>query len=224
MVELSSFIRNTASPDGCGAKWRGPAPGEAATDGGWCGCRAPVDFVEAIHEELVGAEIGREHERAARHRANRVRVRAGLPRGVRTRSRVLHDRGRRLHPAIGADGKCRDAAAAVVGDERVRARRVHRDVAGAAAAAGLLVDARQPARVVDAEGHQRAGLRRTHRVGLADRVEHRLGRVPGQEARVDGLRDEHGLRQTRIRGIQREAVDAATRAIRVRAEIDRNHG
>ena len=203
IVEFSSFIRNTASPDGRSAKWRGPAPGRR------CNSRRPVwlqgarGFVESIDEQPVGTQIRGENERRLRdQRESSVRAHGSAAWGADQIPCAARP-PRRRHSAIGAERKRCDAAGSIVGDECVRAARVHRHVAGARAATGLLADSPQCARFFDLERHQRAGLRRAHRVRFADRVEHRPGRMPREEARVDGLRHEHRLGQTRIRAIQR---------------------
>src|SRR5207237_1392421 len=123
--------------------------------------------IEAIDENPVESEVGREGELARRVEIDRVRVRFLLARRVDARSLVLNEAGRLAEFAVLADGQGRHAAAAVVGDECILALPVECDVTRTAALGRLLIEQGQVAGLrVDGESADSAFLAR-----LADRVE-----------------------------------------------------
>ena len=73
---------------------------------------------KAVSHDLIEAEVGHEGDAARGIEVDGVRVGAFLPALVRARSLVAHDRDRGGELSIGADGKHRHGASAVVGHEQ----------------------------------------------------------------------------------------------------------
>ena len=134
------------------------------------------------------------------------------------------DGGRRLQAAVLADRQDGDGAAAVVRDERVAARLVHDEVAGARALGRLLVEEGEVARLrVDRERAHRARLRPLEARDLPHRVEEAAARVECEERGVLRLDGEHRLRHRAGGGVEGEPVDPTARAVGVGADVD-GHG
>ena len=188
------------------------------------GLEAALRRAEAVDEDPVGPEVGREGESLRGIEVDAVGVRLVLPCRVRSGSLVGADEGGGLQPPVRFDGQHGDVAPAVVRDEEGAAGLVHDEVAGAGPLRRPLVEQRQVARLrVDGEGTHRPRLRALEARDLPHRVEEAPARVEGEKGGVPGLRGEDGLRHGAAGAVEGEAVDPTARAVRIRADVD-GHG
>ena len=201
--------RQVAGP-GSGGEWRRPVGLERALRG-----------VEAVDEDPVGPEVGREGEALGGIEVDAVSVRLLLPARVRAGALVGAHRRGGLQATVGPDGQDRHGAAAVVRDEDVSARLVHDEVAGPRPFRRLLVEEREITGLrVDREGAHRARLGALEARHLPHRVEEAAVRVEGEERGVLRLGRESGLARRAGGGVEGEAVDPAARAVGVGADVD----
>ncbi len=132
---------------------------------------------------------------------------------------MLDGRRRRLEAPIRRDRK-RGHAAAVVGHDGGRRVLRHRHEHRAGRAGRLIVQLREGAVAIDAEGGQPASGLVRRAASLADRVQGSAFRVNGQEARVLHLRCHFRRRQLAGGGVEAKPVDSlAGRVARVGADI-----
>ncbi len=93
-----------------------------------------------VEQDFVEAEIGGERETIVGAGSNPVGVGALLALSVDARTGMLDERRGGSEAAVFANWKYRDASAVIIGDEHVLAGFVERDVAGAGALRGDLVE------------------------------------------------------------------------------------
>ncbi len=131
-------------------------------------------------------------------------VRSRLALRVHTRTPVLNDRARLSQFPRRLDGECRDAPAAIIGDQHTFTRPVHGQVARPGAPGALPVEQPEPARLlVHAERAHRADLFAVHNARLTDRIEEAPVGMDRQETRAG-----RGHRQLRRRELAGSGVEA----------------
>ena len=114
--------------------------------------------VEAIDEDAVGSQVGREGEAIGRVDVDRMGVRAFLPLPIGPLAVMGDDGTGRLQAARLVDGEHGDRPPFVVGDEDILSRFVDDQVAGPGPLGGLLVEPGEVARrLVDGKGHHATG-------------------------------------------------------------------
>lgn len=174
-----------------------------------------------VDEDFVQAQITGEHKTIIGRGSDEMRVRAGLALRVHARTDVLNGGGRRPEAAVGADGQGGDAAGAVVGYESAVAGGIHRDVTGAGAARGLLVEQRELAGLsIKGVGADCASALTLSIVHFANRVKEASRWVHCEEAGIPGLGGKLRLSQLAGHSFKSGEVDPLALRTRVGTKVN----
>ena len=147
--------------------------------------------VETVNEQLIQAQVCRQGKAVVGRGADRVRVRRLLTFGIHALPVVLDESRGLAQPAVLAQRKHSQAAAAVVRDQNVFTRSVERHVAGTRTARGALVQEAELARFrINGEGAHRTTLFALVVTGFVDGVKESTVRRNSEKRGTRRLPDE----------------------------------